>query len=89
MRGVPHPPPPIEAVIDLTIRCGSVTNPGIRPVGISVNTGALDEKAARDCLRRLEDTHMLPASDPLRFGMSKIVDRLAADFPATLSSAAA
>jgi hypothetical protein len=31
---------------------------------------------------------MLPASDPLRFGMSKIVDRVAADFPATLLSAA-
>ena len=31
---------------------------------------------------------MLPASNPVRFGMSKIVDRLVADFPATLSSAA-
>ena len=88
MRGVPHPPPPIEAVIDLTIRCGAVTNPGIRPVGISVNTGALDENAARDCLRRLEDAHMLPASDPMRFGMGEVVNRIAADFPATLLSVA-
>ena len=86
MRGVSHPPPSIEAVIDLTVRCGSLTNPGIRPVGISVNTGALDEGAAQDCLRRMEDDHMLPASDPLRFGMGKIVDRIAADFPATLAA---
>jgi uncharacterized NAD-dependent epimerase/dehydratase family protein len=86
MRGVSHHPPSIEAVIDLTVRCGSVTNPAIRPVGISVNTGALDEAAAKDCLKRLEDDHMLPASDPLRFGMAKIVDRIAADFPATLAT---
>jgi uncharacterized NAD-dependent epimerase/dehydratase family protein len=84
MRGVSHPPPPIEALIDLTIRCGAVTNPGIRPVGISVNTEALDEKAARDCLKRLEDDYMLPASDPMRFGIASIVDRIAADFQDTL-----
>jgi uncharacterized NAD-dependent epimerase/dehydratase family protein len=88
MRGVLHPPPPVEALIDLTIRCGAVTNPAIRPVGISVNTGALDGKAALDCLKRLEDEHMLPASDPMRFGLASIVDRIAADFPATLPATA-
>jgi uncharacterized NAD-dependent epimerase/dehydratase family protein len=88
MRGVSHPLPSIQAVIDLTVRCGALTNPGIRPAGISVNTGALDEKAARDCLKRMEDDNMLPASDPMRFGMRNIVDRLAADFPATLASVA-
>ncbi len=82
MRGVSHPVPSIQEVIDLTVRCGSVTNPGIRPVGISINTSALDEDAARDCLKRHEDKHMLPASDPLRFGVASIVDRIAADFPA-------
>ncbi len=89
MRGVPHPLPSIEAVIDLTIRCGAVTNPRIRPAGISVNTDALGEKAARDYLKRLEDDHMLPASDPIRFGMASIVDRIAADFPDTLPGVAA
>ena len=87
MRGVSHPVPSIQEVVDMTVRCGSVTNPGIRPVGISVNTSALDEKAARDCLRRLEDDHMLPASDPLRFGVVSIVDRIAADFPAAVPGA--
>jgi uncharacterized NAD-dependent epimerase/dehydratase family protein len=82
MRGVSHRVPSIQEVIDLTIRCGSLTNPAIRPVGISVNTSALDGKAARDCLKRLEDDHMLPASDPMRFGTSNIVDRIVADFPA-------
>ena len=31
---------------------------------------------------------MLPASDPVRYGMRNIVDRLAADFPATVASVA-
>ncbi|MBI4724475.1 MAG: DUF1611 domain-containing protein, partial [Rhodomicrobium sp.] len=47
MRGVSHPLPSIQNVIDLTVRCGALTNPGIRPVGIAINTLALDEQAAR------------------------------------------
>ncbi len=86
MRGVSFPPPSIQAVIDLTVRCGSLTNPGIRPVGIAINTAALDEKAARDYLKRIEEDHLLPAADPMRFGAGDIVDRIAADFPATLAT---
>jgi uncharacterized NAD-dependent epimerase/dehydratase family protein len=84
MRGVSHPLPSIREVIDLTVRCGSLTNPGIRPVGIAINTGALEEEAARDYLRRQEQDYALPAADPVRFGLAAIVDRIAADFPATL-----
>ncbi len=85
MRGVSHPLPTIQNVIDLTIRCGALTNPGIRPVGISINTEALDEESAMDYLARASQDHSLPATDPMRFGMSAIVDRIAADFPKTLS----
>ncbi len=84
MRGVSHPLPSIQAVIDLTVRCGALTNPGIRPVGIAINTEALSEAAARDYLKRVADDHTLPAADPVRFGVRAIVDRIAADFPATL-----
>jgi len=83
MRGVPHPLPSIQNVIDLTIRCGSLTNPGIRPVGIAVNTEALDDASARDLLRRYEDDYSLPATDPIRYGMAVIADRLMEDFPAS------
>ncbi len=82
MRGVTHPLPSIQAVIDMTVRCGSLTNPGIRPVGIAINTEALDEEAARDYLGGWQEDHALPASDPVRFGVGRIVDRIAADFPA-------
>jgi uncharacterized NAD-dependent epimerase/dehydratase family protein len=87
MRGVSHPLPSIQNVIDLTVRCGSLTNPGIRPIGIAINTEALDGKAARDYLSRVEDDHALPVIDPIRHGAGRIVDRIAADFPATAPAA--
>ncbi|WP_298967654.1 N-acetyltransferase DgcN [uncultured Methylobacterium sp.] len=82
MRGVQHPLPSIREVIDLTIRCGSLTNPDIRPVGIAVNTQALDEAEARAVLDRLAGEYDLPATDPVRFGVEGIVARLAALYPA-------
>jgi len=83
MRGVAHPLPSIREVIDLTVRLGSLTNRGIRPAGIAINTEALDEAAARDLLRSLERDYTLPATDPVRFGVGPLVDRIAADFPLT------
>jgi uncharacterized NAD-dependent epimerase/dehydratase family protein len=83
MRGVKHPLPSIEAVIDLTIRCGALTNPAIRPVGIAVNTQKLGEDEARATLATLAREYDLPATDPIRFGMEGIVDRLIELFPAS------
>ena len=82
MRGVRHPLPSIAEVIDLTVRCGSLTNPQIRPVGIAVNTAALDEATARALLASLADEHGLPASDPVRYGVASIAERLLSEFPA-------
>ena len=84
MRGVDTPLPSIQQVIDITVRCGSLTNPAIRPVGISVNTTALDEAAARDYLHKLQDEHGLPATDPIRFGAAAIAETIAEEFPETL-----
>ena len=80
MRGVEASLPTIQEVIDLTIRCGRLTNPGIRPVGIAVNTQGLPEPQARTLLREAEAAHSLPATDPVRFGVDGILDRLAAEF---------
>lgn len=82
MRGVAHPLPTIQEVIDLTVACGRLTNPAIRPVGIAVNTQALDEDAARLVLQEMERAHALPATDPIRFGMDPIVDRVQGEFGA-------
>jgi uncharacterized NAD-dependent epimerase/dehydratase family protein len=82
MRGVKHALPSIQAVIDLTVQCGRLTNPAIRPVGIAVNTQALSEAAARACCAEVEGAHGLPTSDPVRFGVRGIVERVRAEFPA-------
>ncbi|MCJ2037437.1 DUF1611 domain-containing protein [Methylobacterium sp. J-059] len=83
MRGVQHPLPSIRQVIDLTIQLGSLTNPGIRPTGIAVNTQALEEDPARSLLEKLGAEYGLPATDPVRFGVEGLVDRLIAEFPET------
>lgn len=82
MRGVQHPLPGIAEVIDLTVRCGRLTNPGIRPVGIAINTQALAEDEARTVLDVAAHAHGLPATDPVRFGVEALVDRLLEEFPA-------
>ncbi len=82
MRNVPMPVPDIAQAIDLTLTCGRLTNPGIRCVGLSVNTEALGEDAARAYLDDIAHKYRLPATDPVRFGSEAIVDRLQVEFPA-------
>jgi len=80
MRGVDFPLPTIREIIDLTIQLGRLTSPAIRCVGIAVNTAALEDQEARALLADIEVEHGLPATDPVRFGVSAIVERLAVDF---------
>jgi uncharacterized NAD-dependent epimerase/dehydratase family protein len=88
MRGVEHPLPTIQQVIDLTVACGRLTNPAIRPVGIAVNTKALPDGEARAYLDKVGREHRLPAVDPVRYGVAPIVDHLAGEFPTRASGAA-
>jgi len=80
MRGVQSPLPTIQQVIDLTIQCGQLTNPGIRCVGVAVNTQALDDDEALALLAKIGEQHGLPATDPVRYGMEAIVDKVSAEF---------
>ncbi|WP_306144557.1 N-acetyltransferase DgcN [Roseibium sp. MMSF_3412] len=82
MRGVETPLPTIQQVIDMTIQCGRLTNPDIRCIGIAVNTAALDKDEALAFLAKVGEKHGLPATDPVRFGMDAIVDKVSAEFGA-------
>lgn len=82
MRGVEHALPTISEVIEATIAMGKLTNPGIRPVGIAINTEHLSDADARSVCESAARLHALPASDPVRFGVGPIVDRLVELFPA-------
>ena len=72
--------PEISDVIARTVDIGSRTNPGIKPIGISVNTASLSEAEAVDYLHNLEQKHGLPATDPIRFGVQSIIGHLRAKF---------
>ncbi|MEO9877201.1 MAG: NAD-dependent epimerase/dehydratase family protein, partial [Anderseniella sp.] len=83
MRGVEHPLPTIQQVIDRNIEDGSLTNPDIQCVGICVNTQKLSDTEAKDYLAKLESKYGLPCVDPIRTGMAPIVDEIQKRFPSS------
>ena len=67
--GLPDfPLPPVQEVIDLTLRLGGRTNPEIRCGGVTINTSALSEDEAAALLDREADRLCLPVADPMRGG---------------------
>lgn len=77
MRGVDYPIPDLAACMALNLSMARLTNPNARFVGISVNTSALDEDAALSLLANIEAEFGLPAVDPVRHGVGRIVEALA------------
>ena len=76
MRGVEHPLPTIQQVIDRVAMEASLTNPNAQCVGIAVNTAALAEEEAEQYLAETGDQYGLPCTDPIRTGCGPIVDEL-------------
>jgi uncharacterized NAD-dependent epimerase/dehydratase family protein len=70
------PAPSITKVIERTVQIGSLTNPDIRCVGISVNTSTLRAEARADYLQQLADRYQLPAVEPMLTGTGEIVEYL-------------
>ncbi|WP_095590268.1 N-acetyltransferase DgcN [Actibacterium ureilyticum] len=79
MRGLPdYQLPSLEALRDVALTLARVANPDCQVVGISVNTAALSEDEALACLAEIEGRMGLPAVDPFRQGVGRLVDALAA-----------
>ena len=77
MRGLPSfPLPELEECMEASLRVARLTNPDVRFVGISVNTSKLDEEAAKLYLQQTETMLGLVTVDPVRQGVSRIVDML-------------
>ena len=73
--------PPVEEIIELTVRLGSRTNPRIRCAGISLNTSALAAEKA-EALFESESARLgLPVADPMRGGpaFERLIDRCLAE----------
>jgi D-glutamate N-acetyltransferase len=60
--------PTVEEIIDITLRLGSRTNPGIHVGGVSFNTSVLDDEQARQLMARESARLGLPVADPIRGG---------------------
>jgi uncharacterized NAD-dependent epimerase/dehydratase family protein len=77
LRGLPHYRlPDLTDCMELNLRCARLVNPGCRFVGISVNTSGLPKPEGEAYLEQLEQQFGLPAVDPLRSGVGRIVDQL-------------
>jgi uncharacterized NAD-dependent epimerase/dehydratase family protein len=68
-----YPTPTIQACIDLNLQMGRRTNPGVRCVGISINSSALSAGERADYLQSIADETGLPCLDPLIEGCSALV----------------
>ncbi len=76
MRGLPHYPlPDIQTCIEANLSAARLTNPGVVCAGLAVNTSRLDPEAAKAYLAELEADLGLPAVDPLRDGVGRLVDQ--------------
>jgi uncharacterized NAD-dependent epimerase/dehydratase family protein len=77
MRGLPHfPLPNMRECIDTNLAAGRLTNPGVRCVGISLNTANLATDEAARIIGETEEALGLPCVDPLVTGVGPIVDHL-------------
>ncbi len=77
MRGLPHYPlPDLKECIDTNLQLARLTNPGVKMLGLSINTSKLGDNEAKDYLAKLEAEYGLPAVDPVRTGVGKLVDKL-------------
>ena len=78
MRGLPtYPLPDLKTCMELNLTMARITNPDVKFVGISVNTSQLSEAEATKYLAEVEAEFNLPAVDPFREGVSRIVEALA------------
>ena len=79
MRGLPHYPlPALRDTLDANLAAARLTNPAAIAVGLALNTARLPPDEAERACRAAEDALGLPAQDPVRDGVERIVDRLLA-----------
>ena len=77
MRGLPHYPlPELTTCLAANEAAARLTNPKARCIGLSINTSALDEQAARQFLDDTSQRLNLPCVDPVRDGVGPLVDVL-------------
>ena len=78
MRGLPHYPlPDLQRCIAANLEAARLTNPAVRCIAASINTGQMDKTQALAYLAETERRLAMPVVDPMRTGVGRIVDLLA------------
>lgn len=79
VNGYPrYPMPSLEQAIDLYTRTARLTNPSATVVAVSLNTSKLDPDQSQRIISETETRLGLPCCDPVRSGLSRVVDALEA-----------
>lgn len=89
MRGIPgRPLPALKECLAENLRVARVTSARVRAVGICLNTSSMDAAEAKRLCRKTEDELGLPCTDPIAFGVERIVDELLCPAPSEHSASA-
>jgi uncharacterized NAD-dependent epimerase/dehydratase family protein len=79
IEGYPHAPlPPLDVALARYVEAARLTNPDVRPVGVSINSSSLDDAAWHAYRERTERELGLPVADPMRGGVAPIARALLA-----------
>lgn len=77
MRGIPSRQlPSLEDTLNYNITAAKLTNPNAKFVGISVNTSSISDYESRRICEKYQNQFSLPCVDPIKHGVSSIVDNL-------------
>ena len=77
MRGIPgRPLPDLDECLERNLEAARLTSPDVRAAGICLNTSTMDPETAKRLCKVIEAQHSLPCTDPFRFGVEAIIDRL-------------
>jgi uncharacterized NAD-dependent epimerase/dehydratase family protein len=79
IEGYPnHPIPELKEAIRRYVEAGQLTNPGVRCVGISINSSSLTDAEWADYANGLTEQLGLPVADPMRGGVTALAHALLA-----------
>lgn len=77
IRHLPHcEMPSIEQTISANLAAAKLTNQNVQLAGISLNTSALNQVEALDLCQQWQRQYQVPVTDPVRFGIDAIAQRI-------------
>ena len=84
MRGLPgRALPGLAECLQRNLEVARLTSPGVRSVGVCLNTSQLSQREAVRVCAETEDLLGLPCADPMTTGVGSIIDRLLCPEPST------